>query len=139
VAAARSEPCAYPPSVPEALGALANLATSRDPGSRPATADAFRRAIASFLRHKSSLALESQARARLSKLRALLEGGAALGSEDRQREIDLLAAEARFALQQAIEARGARRGAHRAPPWPRSWSGWPASSIPRWPAGSAPW
>jgi serine/threonine-protein kinase len=113
-AAARSAPYAYPPSVPEALASLANRATSRDPGARPATAEAFRREISSFLRNKSSLALERQAKARLAKLRALLADGAALGSEDRQREIDLIAVEARFALQQAIEAWGGNPSAAKA-------------------------
>jgi serine/threonine-protein kinase len=102
VAAARSAPVAYPPSVPEALAALANAATACAPADRPASAEAFHRALADYLRHRSSIALADRAVERLGKLRAQAGDGVALGSEDQQRDVDLLVAEARFALQQAL-------------------------------------
>jgi serine/threonine-protein kinase len=96
-----TEPVRYPPSVPAELGALANRATARDPAARPASALELRQAVADYLLHKSSNALHATAAERLVRLRALLDDEAALASEERQHALDVLAVEARFALEQA--------------------------------------
>ncbi|HEX3344723.1 MAG TPA: hypothetical protein VHS09_09135, partial [Polyangiaceae bacterium] len=101
-AAASSEPFAYPPSVPPLLAALANQATSLDPAERPPTAADVRQAVATYLRNRSSIALAESAMLRLRKLKALAEDAAAPTSEGRQRDVDVLAAEVRFALDQAL-------------------------------------
>ena len=102
VAAIVSAPIVYPPSVPEELGALANRATSGDPDMRPASAGELHQAIADYLQHRSSIALGRSAVERLAKLRSLTEGDT-LGDASTQRDVDLTVAEARFALQQALE------------------------------------
>lgn len=101
-AASASAPVEYPPSVPALLAALANEATSVDPAKRPASAAEVRLAIAGYLRHRSSIALAESAVERLTRLEALVEDGTALTSEGRQRDVDVLAAEVRFALDQAL-------------------------------------
>ncbi len=105
VSAVVSAPVVYPASVPEALAALANRATAGDPAARPASAVELRHAIADYLRHRSSIALGAEAVERVAKLRALT-GGDALGDAATQRDVDLMVAEARFALQQALEQWG---------------------------------
>jgi hypothetical protein len=114
-AALESAPKTYPPSVPEELAAIANDATAADPAKRPASAAAVRQRIADYLRHKASVALARSAEERLAKLRALLGNVERLASEDRQREIDVLGAEAGFAFEQALrewaDNRAAQKGA----------------------------
>jgi hypothetical protein len=100
-AASESEPFDYPPSVPALLAALANEATSLDPAKRPASAAEVRHAIAAYLRNRSSIALAESAVARLETLEVLVEDGT-LTSEVRQRDVDVMAAEVRFALDQAL-------------------------------------
>jgi serine/threonine-protein kinase len=100
-AATVSEPIEYPPSVPALLAALANEATSLDPAKRPASAAEVRQAIAGYLRNRSSIALAASAVARLERLEVLVEDGT-LTSEVRQRDVDVMAAEVRFALDQAL-------------------------------------
>jgi eukaryotic-like serine/threonine-protein kinase len=102
LAAGTPTPVTYPPGVPEALGRLANAATSGDPEDRPATAAAVREALAAYVHHRSSIDLADSATERLARLRGKLADTAALGSEARQREIDVLGAEAAFALDQAL-------------------------------------
>jgi serine/threonine-protein kinase len=101
-AAAASEPFEYPASAPALLAALANEATSQDPAKRPSSAAEVRQAIAAYLRNRSSIALAESAVARLEKLHALTEDTTARTSESRQRDVDVLAAEVRFALDQAL-------------------------------------
>jgi len=101
-AATASNPVKYPPSVPALLGVLANEATSVDPAKRPSSAAEVRQAIAGYLRNRSSIALAESAFERLGRLQALVQDGTALTSEGRQRDVDVLAAEVRFALDQAL-------------------------------------
>ncbi len=67
LAAMHSEPVAYDDTHGE-LGALANRATSLDKQLRPASARAFREALAEFLRHRASTRLADEARARLDAI-----------------------------------------------------------------------
>jgi serine/threonine-protein kinase len=99
-AATRSGPIAYPSTVPAALADLANAATARDPSARPTSAAELRRGVVDYLRHKSSITLAESARERVARLRELA-AATALGDEGGQRAIDLLVAEARFALKEA--------------------------------------
>jgi len=98
-----SEPVEYPPSVPAALGAAANAATAPDPAHRTSTAAELRERISDYLRHKGSVALARSATERLGKLRSLAAEGPASG-EAGARELDRVAAEASFALREALEA-----------------------------------
>jgi len=70
--AARSEPFAYEPSVPEELAAIANRATARDPAQRFPSALAFGEALDEFQRHRGSLDLSTEADRLLGELRATL-------------------------------------------------------------------
>jgi eukaryotic-like serine/threonine-protein kinase len=97
-----STPVDYPTSVPDELAVIANRATSRDPADRHANVAEMRHAIADYLRHKGSIALGQSARERLAKLRELSSDAAALRDPSRQDEIDLVLAEARFALREAL-------------------------------------
>ena len=101
--AALSEPFAYASDVPRELAALANSATAKDPGARPHSAEAFRAELADFLKHRSSVALARSAEQRLERLRAVASSRAGLDDLDAQRSVELSAAEARFALKQALE------------------------------------
>lgn len=96
--ASKSLPVEYPSSVPAPLAALANMATSVNPDDRPATAVVFRQSLVDYLRHKGSIALAASALSRIGKLRALVEASPA------HAEVDILAAEARFAVEEARRA-----------------------------------
>ncbi|MFN8010766.1 MAG: serine/threonine-protein kinase [Holophagaceae bacterium] len=96
--AVASAPVVYGPGVPAGLAVLANRATARDPGDRPATAAEFRKALAEHLRHRSSAALAASALPRLDRLRALEQDP----DQDRAAQ-DQLLIEVRFALAQALE------------------------------------
>ncbi len=100
--ALESRPFDYAPSVPQELAALANRATARDPAARPADAWQVRQAIADYLQHRSSIALAASAAERVARLRALVGDEAALGRESVQHDLDVLAGEARFGLEQAL-------------------------------------
>lgn len=67
LAAMSSEPVAYDAAHGE-LGELANRATSLDKKTRPASARAFREALADFLRHRASTRLADEAHARLDAI-----------------------------------------------------------------------
>lgn len=103
-AALSSEPVDYPSTVPLSLALLANAATSFDPEERPQTAAIFRQHLAEYLRHKGSITLAESAEIRIENLAALLARDAELADPSRQREIDVLAAEARFAIEEARRA-----------------------------------
>ena len=92
-AAWTSPPYDYGPDVPEELAVLCNRAMNREPSKRPATADAFRREVESFLQHKTSLDLAEQAMQRLIA-----------GRQMTQDELDATTAlrEARFGFLQAL-------------------------------------
>ncbi len=106
-----SAPVRYPSEVPNELATLCNSATALDPADRPASALAVRGAIADYLRHRSSIALSTAARARLEELSALIGGAEA---EKLTLEAHSLAAEAHFGFSQALDAwagnKEARRG-----------------------------
>jgi serine/threonine-protein kinase len=68
----QSNPCTYPPSVPEELAELCNRATARDPDKRPSSALEFHRALTSFVAHTGSLALADAANERLTELESVL-------------------------------------------------------------------
>jgi hypothetical protein len=85
----------YPPELHE-LGELANRATSAQKSARPATAAAFREALADFSRHRGSMRLVREAEERLAPLeRAEAER---LASTEALRALT----ESRFALTQAL-------------------------------------
>ncbi|MFO0616250.1 MAG: serine/threonine-protein kinase [Polyangiaceae bacterium] len=97
-AAAQSKPVEYPSTVPAALGALANRATSFSRDDRPATALEFRDGIGEYLKHRASLALSARAS------EALAEAVAAKASSDADhgaRERSYLA-QARFGFGEAL-------------------------------------
>lgn len=98
-----SEPYAYADSVPEELAALCNQATSRDPSARPASALAFRQAIADFLRHKSSIVLADEASERLARLAALLTDTPDDEAPDDLQRAYQLVTECRFGFAQALK------------------------------------
>jgi serine/threonine-protein kinase len=101
--AAESAPFAYPASVPAPLAELANAATSRDREQRPPSAAEVRQAVAGYLRNRSSIALAASAVERLAKLEAIAGRSDAFTSEGRQRDVEVLAAEVRFGLEQALK------------------------------------
>ncbi|MCB9635959.1 MAG: protein kinase [Sandaracinus sp.] len=111
LSASLSDPHDYGDEVPTELASLANGACARDPKTRPATARAFRDLLASYLRHRESVAIGREALERLERLEAVLGEEAA---PERERTIDRLAAEARFGLERALEGfeefEDARRG-----------------------------
>jgi len=98
-AAARSEPLAYPESLPDELGAIANRATSLEPVDRYRSADAFRNALVDFLLHRASLRLSAAATARLDELESLI------GTTDPNDayHLQLLVGECRFGFGQALD------------------------------------
>jgi eukaryotic-like serine/threonine-protein kinase len=88
----------YGPEVPRELAAIAHKAMSREASDRFASADDFRARLEWYLRHRSSLALSSEADKRLAEIRALL----ASGEGDLRDRVHRLAAEARFGFRQAL-------------------------------------
>jgi serine/threonine-protein kinase len=98
VAAHRSKPVAYGDEVPAELAALCNAATARDPRARPASAEAFRRALEEHLEHQGSVELTRRAREKEAALEREL---AAPSDPDGRRAASLFAA-ARFGFEQAL-------------------------------------
>ena len=100
VSARRSLPFEYPASVPAELAELANQACHVEPERRPESAKAFRDSLTRYVAHRQSLALASAALERVERLEAL---AALKEPTDTQRaEMDRLAAEAQFGLDQAV-------------------------------------
>lgn len=97
-----SEPITYDVEVPAELAELCNVATSKDPGKRPASALDFRSALTEYLQHRSSVALAEAASERSTVLgRLLIEAGAERPSD--LRRAYQLVAEARYGFAQALE------------------------------------
>ncbi|MBI5512623.1 MAG: serine/threonine protein kinase [Deltaproteobacteria bacterium] len=120
-AARRSDPVAYPSTVPAELAALCNRATARDPAERPADALAFKAAVQDFLQHRGSVALTAEANARLEELSAAIRALAASATDDagdaRRASIRRLSGECVFGYRQALRVWGengpAREGLRR--------------------------
>lgn len=98
-----SEPHSYDATVPEELAALCNRATSRSAADRPASAPAFRQAIADFLRHQASIALADEAHERLTRLEALLRESDDDEAPDDLKRAYQLVTECRFGFAQALK------------------------------------
>jgi eukaryotic-like serine/threonine-protein kinase len=103
LAAFRSEPHAYGDDVPGELADLCNRATHRDPAERPESALELRRAVAEFLRHRSSIALADAARLRLGELRQMLTATRDDAPLPDAAPAYRLMTECRFGLVQALE------------------------------------
>jgi eukaryotic-like serine/threonine-protein kinase len=71
-----STPHAYPAHIPAELAALANAACAREPGERPASAEALRQALLLYERHAQAQALSDEAWQRFEALRATPPGHA---------------------------------------------------------------
>ncbi len=99
--AERSEPVVYGPEIPAELAALANLATSRDPSARPASALAFRERLHEYFEHRGSIELTARGEQILARARLSAAASASSGPEaSAERRLQL--AEARFAFEQAL-------------------------------------
>ncbi len=101
-AAFESAPVHYDDDVPDELGQLANACTSAEPDARPPSAQAFRDALAAFLRHRGAARMAQDAEASLHAMRGP-DGSdpspAQLATPDTAAELD----RCRFALGRAIE------------------------------------
>lgn len=98
-AAALSEPHEYPPSVPEALGAICNRATAADPAARFASVQELRLALSDFLQRRSANALVESAEQRSRELDRALAGG---GVPSELSTAYQLVSAARFGFAQAL-------------------------------------
>jgi serine/threonine-protein kinase len=85
-----------PPEAPAELASLCRRALSPDPAGRPASAEAFRQALQSFLDHRHSERLAARAEARLATLPAALAADPLAGYR--------LFGECRFGFRQALES-----------------------------------
>lgn len=110
LSARESAPFAYGPEVPAELGAICNKAMSKDPKDRFQSALELRRAVASFRRHRGSIALGEQAASRLAELQTLLAERAARadakGDAKDDPRVHVLMTESRFGFMQALHAWG---------------------------------
>lgn len=91
-----SEPFEYDSSVPAELAAICNQAMHVDPDKRFSSALELRQALASFRRHRGSLALSSKAFEKLAEIKAA-------GPTDERRKQQAMT-ECRFAFMQALES-----------------------------------
>ena len=97
-----SVPYAYDDTVPPDLAQVCNRATARDPAARFPSAESFRRALESFLHHRSATRLSGIALRRLAELHhAAVRPAADDGLEER--ELERAFGECRFALEQSRE------------------------------------
>lgn len=94
-----SAPYVYPDSVPRELADLCNRATARSPGARPASIGDVREELSSFIRRRSTRALNDAALERLTELEALLAPG---GSPADVTRAYRLVTEARFGFTLAL-------------------------------------
>jgi serine/threonine-protein kinase len=104
LSARESAPFEYGPEVPAELGAICNKAMSRDPQARFQSALELRRAVASFRRHRGSIALGEQAASRLAELRARITDRAVRSDQKDDPRIHVLMTECRFGFMQALRA-----------------------------------
>lgn len=95
----RSEPIAYPPSVPEELARILRRAMHRDPVERYPSAEALRDAVESFVAHRHGEERIAEARERVARLEGAVESAAT------EVEIARAFGAARFALREAETAR----------------------------------
>jgi serine/threonine-protein kinase len=93
-----SKPFDYGADVPVELAALCNAATCADRSQRPASAAAFREALASYLNHRSSIAAARAAQASYDELSRRLEANPDLTSVDVAQRL----AECRFGFLEAL-------------------------------------
>ena len=101
--AATSASVSYDEDVPEELAALCSAATAKDPTARPASAEDFRLALASYLSHRSSIEVSNAARERLEAAEGT-RSDMALGAQERAYHLGSHCAEARFGFQEALRA-----------------------------------
>ncbi len=99
-------PPPMPVVAPEELAALARACMSREPEERPQTAEAVRRALVAFLRHRDSAALAGHAEAKVRDLEhALTSRDSLVAPNDPARsEAPALYGECVFAFRAALEA-----------------------------------
>ena len=97
-----SPPFRYADEVPRELAEICNKATAREPKERFSTAEDFRAAIARYLRHRGSIALSTEAGARLAQLQAITTKAPQNTLLDRR--VRDLFGECRFGFQQALRA-----------------------------------
>lgn len=95
-------PATYDPSVPVELAEICHRAMAREPGARFESAIALRDAIADHLRHRGSMDLVTEGRAKLRALRVAV--AAADDAEPHHADARRIAAEADFAFRQALRA-----------------------------------
>ena len=91
----------YGADVPPELGHIAKKAMSREPGDRYASAADLKIELEWYLRHRSALALSSEAARRFEQMLAIIE---APQEPDSRERIYRLYAEARFGFRQAMDA-----------------------------------
>ncbi len=100
-----SLPQRYPDAVPAELAELANRATHRDPQRRPASAEAFRRAIEDYLEHRHSMEIAQRATVKKDSLVGFFtrtrQGPAETTQAGQELRRNFL--ECRFAFRQALE------------------------------------
>jgi hypothetical protein len=94
-----SEPPAFDDDVPSELAALTRSALCRQPGARPATAQAFGDALDDFVRHRGSRALSRTGETLLATLKEAVQG--VTPKARNLGEVRRLIAECRFAFRQA--------------------------------------
>lgn len=68
-----SRPCSFPSTVPRELAEICNKATAREPRDRFRSVEAFRTALTSSLRHRTSIQLSDEGEERLSRMVPLIE------------------------------------------------------------------
>ncbi len=94
--AAESRPCSHGPDVPADLAQICTRATAADPAERFPNAEAFRQAIAQYIRNRGSSELSDAAWNRLEKLPSLSVQSAQEG------QVDEILTECQFAFHQSL-------------------------------------
>ncbi len=112
-----SETFSYDASVPAELAQLCNDSMHVEPSRRPATAEAFRRRIDDFLRHRGSLALSRAADDVLSRAVSIASTDGLVPDTSNRADVGRQLTEARFGYVQALrewpENAAARSGLQR--------------------------
>lgn len=80
--AVQSRSCCHGPDVPADLATICTRATAADPAERFPTADAFRQALAQYVRNRGSIELSDSAWNRLEKLPGMVAEGTEAGVMD---------------------------------------------------------